>query len=63
MGYLKLIFRNDQVNVFKISSKEIPGEFSLKYSFLAGGGGNYNFPAMKWGCWNNQLKRGDFRNL
>lgn len=39
MGYLKLIFRNDQVNVFKISSKEIPGEFNLKYSFLAGGGG------------------------
>lgn len=34
MGYLKSTFGNHQVNVFKISSKEIPGEFSLKYGFL-----------------------------
>lgn len=42
---------------FKISIKETPGEFSLKYSFL---GVHYNFPAMKRGCWSNQLKRCDF---
>lgn len=33
LGYLKLIFGNDQVNVFKIL-KRFQVEFSLKYNFM-----------------------------